>query len=220
MRADADRWNRRYRAGREQVPPSPDELLVRLQHRLPGRGWALDVACGRGHNSIFLAALGYRVVGVDVSIEGMRGASALAREHGLAVDFVVADLDRMSPPPGCFDAVVVIKYLNRELVPRLRSWVCPGGLVFYRTFNVNHLQRMPSFNSQYVLEPGELVHLFRGFEVIATNDNHLVREPMSYLVARRPRSPPGERAMEGPPAEGGRQLWSGGLGLTGTAGPE
>ncbi len=72
MHPDIERWNRKYQNGNPNPAFEPDPLLSDYRHLLDGKGKALDVACGVGHNALFLARLGYDVVGVDGSIVGLR----------------------------------------------------------------------------------------------------------------------------------------------------
>lgn len=186
MRADIERWDRRY--GQGEALPEPDPILTGLRGRLAGRGWALDVACGLGQNALWLASLGYRVLAVDGSLVALRRARAAAVARGLEqrVHLVAADLDRFVLPEERFRLVVVVKFLSRPLLPALARAVAPGGLIFYRTFNRNHLAAAPGFNPQYVLAPGELVHAFSGFTPLTRHDPPEGGEPLSHLLARRP----------------------------------
>jgi SAM-dependent methyltransferase len=65
----------------------------------------LDVACGRGRHSRELARRGYDVTGVDLSVEAVVEARALAAEEGLDVTFEQGDM-RDPVCEACFDGVV------------------------------------------------------------------------------------------------------------------
>ncbi len=185
-RADRDRWNRKYRELRPPPSAAPDPLLIAHAGLLTGRGLALDVACGRGHNSLHLARLGYRVIGVDGSIEGLRRARAATRAAGLTMQFAAVDLDHQRFPPECFDLVVVFRFLDRTLLPNLAQSLRPGGLMIYQTYNRNRLRDHPDFHPAYLLQPGELAGFFSGFETIASNDTPAIEDPLSYWIGRRP----------------------------------
>ncbi len=77
--ADRIKWDKRHRAksGEEMSPPS--EFIKRWIDRCPG-GRALDVACGRGPNALFLAASGYEVDAVDISTEALNNAQRAAQK--------------------------------------------------------------------------------------------------------------------------------------------
>lgn len=72
---------------------APPELLVDLV-----RGGkvtpcdAVDVGCGAGNYTVWLASQGFRMTGVDISPSALRLARELACEKGVQCDFVEADL--------------------------------------------------------------------------------------------------------------------------------
>ena len=98
----AESWNREY--GRRGIPSSyRDEpsgaLLWALANwrRLTGRDTpasALDVGCGTGRNTCYLAGLGARTVGVDFSSAALARARARAAGLPAAPAFVLADAAR------------------------------------------------------------------------------------------------------------------------------
>src|SRR5262245_10009608 len=88
------RWNERYSRGEETYdyrpsPPLPDAV------RDLAPGLALDIACGAGRHSIYLAERGFRVVAVDWAEAGINALMAEARRRGVAerIEPVVADLE-------------------------------------------------------------------------------------------------------------------------------
>src|ERR1700694_3315401 len=87
-------WDARYRS-REQAgdfSAGPTPLLVETARNLaPGK--ALDVACGTGRNAIWLAAHGWSVTAVDGAPAAIELLHEQARERGLDIRALVADLE-------------------------------------------------------------------------------------------------------------------------------
>ncbi len=115
-RRDPNWWERRYIQG--DIPwdtgQTPPEVVALVESgRLQG-GWALDLGCGSGVTSRYLARHGYRVVGLDLSLFALRRACAAAGELGLPCYFVrasVADLSflkivaSVAVDVGCFHSL-------------------------------------------------------------------------------------------------------------------
>ncbi|MBI4424572.1 MAG: methyltransferase domain-containing protein [Elusimicrobia bacterium] len=72
---------------------------------LEPRSRILDLCCGVGQEAVELARRGHRVLGVDVTEEGLREARQSMRGTNLFCHFVKADM-RNIPYSGEFDAVV------------------------------------------------------------------------------------------------------------------
>lgn len=185
MLSDIERWDAKYRDANPNPTFAPDPILIEHARLLDGRGTALDLACGVGHNAIHLAQRGYAVYALDGSARGLRYGQAYARARALSVQFAAVDLDRYTPPANAFDLVLVVRYLNRDLIPALKHSLTPNGLVIYKTFNVNFQQERPTFNREYLLERGELARLFEGFRCLATNDAPALSESQTYWIGRK-----------------------------------
>ncbi|OKJ60245.1 SAM-dependent methyltransferase [Streptomyces sp. CB02009] len=107
----ADWWNGFY-ADRDRPVPffvaKPDENLVSYVGRglLPaGGGRALDLGCGPGRNSLYLASLGYEVDAVDLSATAIRWAEERTAEAGATgIRFLCGDAFT-APLEGPYDLV-------------------------------------------------------------------------------------------------------------------
>ncbi len=186
MRQDVERWDRKYRDGNPNPGFEPEPLLISHAQLLDGKGTALDLACGVGHNAMFLARRGYTVTAIDGSETGLGYCRAATRNTPLRIHLVAADLERISLPRDHFDVVLVVRYLYRPLMAQIKTALKPGGLVIYKTFNTNHLRERPDFKKEYLLERGELPGWFSGYDLIATNDSPRVEDTCSYLIGRKP----------------------------------
>lgn len=181
-RRDRDRWDRKW-TDADQSPYQPHPLLVEQESYLTG-GQALDLACGRGQNAIWLAQRGYQVLGVDISRVAIGLARADAMAHGLVdrVRFQVVDLDHWSPPEDAFDLICVFRFLDRSLFGAIRDGLRSGGLVYYSTRHLGALARHPQANEAFLLRPGELAAAFSNWRILV----HEEGAEDAHLVARKP----------------------------------
>jgi cyclopropane fatty-acyl-phospholipid synthase-like methyltransferase len=101
---------------------------------------ALDVACGAGGPTLFLArTVGCRVTGIDISENGIATATQMAVDAGLhsRVHFQVADVQEPLPfSPGTFHAIVCIDAIHHfsDRLQVLKDWfrvLQPGARLLY-----------------------------------------------------------------------------------------
>jgi cyclopropane fatty-acyl-phospholipid synthase-like methyltransferase len=64
---------------------------------------AIDLGCGAGANSIYLAQKGFEVTGVDFAEAAVEKARARAKEAGAQAHFIVDDLTNLRHISGTFD---------------------------------------------------------------------------------------------------------------------
>ncbi|HXG53230.1 MAG TPA: class I SAM-dependent methyltransferase [candidate division Zixibacteria bacterium] len=130
------------------------------------RGPALDVATGEGRNALFLASLGFEVVGVDVSPVALAEARRRALGAGLSVDWRQADLESEPLPKNRYRLVVDFNYLQRSLTVPLKNSLVPGGFVVFETYLIDQREIGHPRNPAYLLQRNELLSMFRDFRVL------------------------------------------------------
>jgi SAM-dependent methyltransferase len=166
---------------------SPSAFLERVQPTLPA-GRALDLACGSGRASVFLASAGWDVEGWDVDPSALELARAFAARERVRATFREVDLETGNPP-ACdagFELIVVIRYLHRELFPWLERALAPGGALLYETFRRGQERFGSPTRPRHLLEPGELKRAFP-FLLIELHEETPEHAPpvLSRVVARR-----------------------------------
>lgn len=87
-------WDARYTGGDAPwdtgiVPPEVVALIAAGDWRV---GWALDLGCGSGVVSRYLAQHGFRVIGVDLALSALTRARHQARAAGLPAWFCQGDV--------------------------------------------------------------------------------------------------------------------------------
>lgn len=76
----------------------PQPAILRLASEGGFAGTVLDAGCGTGENALYIASLGFPVLGVDVAETALETARQKAAHRGLPVEFAPADafhLDRL-----------------------------------------------------------------------------------------------------------------------------
>ena len=142
---DSQQWDERY-SGEELVWTStPNQFLVAEVVGLPV-GQAMDLACGEGRNSIWLAEQGWQVTGVDFSAVGLAKARRFADLGDVKVAWIESSVEDWAPPPGGFDLVAVL-YLQLPQPARAAalavaaSAVAPGGTLLVVAHDQDNLTR-------------------------------------------------------------------------------
>ncbi|MGY1961484.1 class I SAM-dependent methyltransferase [Nocardia gipuzkoensis] len=90
----------------------PQPLLVQFEQAGRIAGEVLDIGCGPGDTAIYLAGLGYRVTGLDISQTAIAHARERATQRGVAVTFEVADATSLDGYEDRFDTVVSSQLLH------------------------------------------------------------------------------------------------------------
>jgi tellurite methyltransferase len=156
-----EQWNERYRSG-EQVFENPAPLVVEFTRAL-APGAALDVACGPGRNALYLAQRGWRVTAVDgspIAIELL-----LRNKPSTSIDARVVDLEagEFQIEPETYDLVLSCYYLQRRLIPAIKSGLRPGGLLIAIVHLSDADQPQGTPARAY---PGELRGFFDGWSIL------------------------------------------------------
>ncbi len=171
----------------------PDRWLLRHADLLPppALGPALDLACGSGRSTVWLAMRGYQVTGIDHLPDALRLGRRLADRHATACAFTAADLrDLAVVPPGPWAVITTFRYLQRDLIAHVRRLLIPGGVFLMRTFlDVPGWDGRPA--RRHRLRCGELPGYFPApeFTVLAYEESRDPDgRPAAGVVVRRDRS--------------------------------
>jgi len=181
-------WDDRYRKGFYDGAKDPHDLLVRYSHLFPGQRVA-DIAMGSGRDALYLASRGLRVTGLERSREaiGLAGGSIGAR--GLSVDIVNGDAAALPFKEGSFHGAIVFYFLLREIAPDIAAILNRGGILMYETFLKRQNEVDRPRNPAFLLDDGELLSLFPGFEAIHYDEGVRVHKDKvratAQLVARK-----------------------------------
>ncbi|MDM3972749.1 class I SAM-dependent methyltransferase [Mycobacterium marseillense] len=177
--SDRRRWDERYAA---MAPPlldsvGPPGVFARYAQEFPITGTALDLACGQGTASVWLASRGLHVVGLDISPVAVAHARELARRAGVAdrCRFAVVDFDDGLPAGKPADVIACCKFRDRRLDGAIIECLAPGGLLAIAV-----LSEVGAAPGPFRALPGELTAAFAELDVVADGE----AEGQAWLLAR------------------------------------
>lgn len=137
-------WDQRYSAEDYQYGMEANDLLRDEVGRIP-KGRVLCLAEGEGRNAVFLAGLGYDVTAMDYSAVGLAKAARLARERGVQVKLVEADLATFELGRDEWEGIVAIfAHMPREVRKRIHAAIPaalrPGGVLILESYRPRQLE--------------------------------------------------------------------------------
>ena len=180
---DRAKWDARYAQGSTGEAPA---WIDALDLALPETGRALDVASGAGRIALWAARRGLAVTAVDVSPVGLAIARDTAATEGLSLETIAMDLEESELPEGPFALITCFHYRQPSLWPAMKARLAPGGVLLAEVLTVTNLERHAHPSRRWLAEPGELLALAAGLEILFhreawEDDRHPAR-----LVARAP----------------------------------
>lgn len=132
-------------------PQIPGESELRILPAFPAGAASLELGCGGGQNSVFLARRGLKCTAMDISERQLARARARAAARGLEIDFKLAALETFESalrPDQQFDFVHsshALEFVDdpAPVVRRMAARTKPGGFVVVSTVN-------PLFNGEWI----------------------------------------------------------------------
>lgn len=151
--ADKVRWDEKYQDN-NQIPNEPIKL-VRDYAKLASGTQALDIACGMGRHSKYLANQGFQVDALDISSVAIEQLQGIPNIHAQEVDF-----DSYTLPKEKYDLIVCTYFLERRLFPQMIDALKPNGIILMETFLHSSENERTASNPAFLLNEGELEATF------------------------------------------------------------
>lgn len=181
---DRNKWNAKY-SNPDFAPREPSAVLLSLAEYLPKQGKAIDVAGGAGRHGIWLAQRGLDVTIADVSAVGLAQAEQRASELGVRVHAHCTDLRENPFPPGPWDLILSVRYLQRLLFKIFPQVLAPGGTLVVIQPTKTNLERHEKPPADFLLDDGELPGLIQGLRIIHQEEGWLADGRHDAVVVAR-----------------------------------
>ena len=202
-------WSKRYSdAGKDYLfGTEPNRFLARHEALLQKGNRAISIADGEGRNSVWLAGLGLKVTGVEISAVAIEKARHLAAARKAEVEFIQANMLATSFPPtnlqGAFDWVIgiFIQFVGPQGRDRqfevMKQLTRPGGYILLQGYTPKQLEygtggpsAIENLYTEDMLRSAfadwGIEELVEYEETIAEGTGHVGRSALIGMVARKP----------------------------------
>ena len=149
---DAKKWNKKYQ--NNKIPDEPIALLKEYAE-IVNIGNALDIACGMGRHSKYLAKLGFKVDALDISSVAINTLKNIENINAKVVDFDEYKLEKNK-----YDLVLCVYFLKRSLFESMIDALKPNGIIIMETFVEDEENEREPSNPDFLLKKGELEEVF------------------------------------------------------------
>lgn len=149
---DKERWDEKWQ--NHPMPDEPIKLVSDYASLAPGVQ-ALDIACGMGRHSRYLASKGFEVDALDISSIAIEQLQNIPHIHAKEVDF-----DTYTLPKERYDLIVCTYFLERRLFPQMIDALKPNGIILMETFLYHPDNERTTSNPAFLLNEGELEATF------------------------------------------------------------
>lgn len=140
---------------------APQKAIVALAEAGRVHGRVLEVGCGTGENTLFLAGRGFEVWGIDTDPRAIEKARFKARARGIEARFEIADPFSLDDLETTFNTVIdagmFCSFVERErpaFVESLSKALCPGGTYFLLCASQTSMENagLSGFDRDYLIE--------------------------------------------------------------------
>ena len=145
---DKLKWDEKYKNTPKLLEDrEPSEKLILATSKTNGNK-ALDIACGAGKNSIYLAKNNFLVDALDISEVALK---SLDNKNLKNITTNLIDLDEYKPTENSYDFIVKTNFLDRTLMPKLAKSLKKDGILFIETYMEHPSNEKPSSNPDFLL---------------------------------------------------------------------
>lgn len=111
----------------------------------------LDLGCGTGRHTIYLAKKGFSVYGIDIAKEGIKITKSWLSKENLQANLKIGSIYGKLPfPSNSFDAIISTKVVHHEKIQNIRKAIKeiervlkPNGLIFVTVRKRKFKKRWP-----------------------------------------------------------------------------
>jgi len=133
----------------------------------------LDLGCGEGRNAVYFAKHGFDVVGVDISLIGLRKTKRYSLEEGVKVETIHADINdyQLTETYEVVFSTGTLHYLSPKIRKRqfqnYKDHTAPEGINVISVFvKKPFIPRAPDFDKNASLfKSGELMRFYWDWEI-------------------------------------------------------
>jgi tellurite methyltransferase len=103
-----------------EFPPVPESVEMADRLQAENRWRVLDIGCGMGRHTIYLASRGFKVTAIDNAPTALAKCRERLAEYKLNAEIAEGDMENMSYGPASFDGVLSTNVIHHVRVATLQ----------------------------------------------------------------------------------------------------
>lgn len=182
-------YNATYKSTKDVFGKEPEFILKQFYGQIDKSFPVLDIGTGQGRNAFFLARQGLMVHALDPSSVAIETIADKTQEENLSITAFISTFSDFEPPIPVYSGILLfglIQILSWQEIDQLKKklgiWSAPESLIFVTGFSIEDASYTEcernwqplghysfqdgSGNIQTFLEPGEILKLFNGYDVL------------------------------------------------------
>lgn len=169
-------YNQRYSKKEFYWGLSPHHLVKESIKYLKSPAKVLDLGCGEGKDSFYLAKNNYDVTSADISETGINKLKDFANKENLKIKTSIANAKEYLDDCENFDAIFcmnVLQFIDEknilETIEKIKSKTVVGGINVIASFVANSEEQKKKIIQRggYLFDEGELKELYRDWEILS-----------------------------------------------------
>ena len=177
-----ENYNRIYSSSDIQEDFKPSQSLSQIWHNfLPGSS-VLDLGCGQGFNSLFLAKNNFSVTAIDSSDVAINQIKSIKDELKLSnLELICRDINDFKIEKDKYDAVIcrnVLNYLDKDKALEIIKNICDSAKICAYIIIEVFTKNDSSFasNNKFVsyFDEQELLKIFSGYKIYFYLENTIL----------------------------------------------
>ena len=189
---DREKWDAKYLKKSQLLKPrKPSQNLQNFIMHCKGKK-ALDLACGSGRNSIYLAESGFSVDALDIAKAAITALDAEAKKKNLSskIKTYNVDLDKYKIKTNIYDVIVMSNFLDRVVLASAMYALKKDGLLFVETYMTSEVNEKQS-NLNNLLKQNELKEMINDswkllhYDEFENEDYEIYKMKKQVLVAKK-----------------------------------
>lgn len=165
MEADRIKWNKKHA---EKTGWHPADSFLSRYNELLAKNKVLDLACGRGRNSFYLADKEFQVYATDLADIALSSLKDHVASHGLKIITFEGDLDepefllKFAP----YNSIICINFKpEAKLLQTIPKILETDGIFLWCSFNEKQAE-IKDFPMEKALHPSEFVDFFDSLQLV------------------------------------------------------
>ncbi|SFD15681.1 Methyltransferase domain-containing protein [Chitinophaga sp. CF118] len=189
------KWDERYKDQEFAYGKDPNMFFKEWLPKFKS-GSILMPADGEGRNGVFAARLGWKVTSFDLSVEGQSKALQLSKDNGVALEYIVGDLEQLQFERETFDAIgLVYAHFSSEkksmFHKKLNDYLRPGGIIILEAFSKNHIHFSkldPKVGGpkdiDMLYSKAEIIADFEDYEILVLEEEEILLNEGKYHIGK------------------------------------